>query len=80
MSKQKKDHIVDVNKKVTAINWLIDKIYFSPNVKVSRELLDQANEIFEQQIIDAHTKGYLIGGGNGELYDCKQYYKKTFNK
>lgn len=37
-------------------------------------------EMEKQQIIDAHTKGYLIGGGNGDLYDCKQYYNETFNK
>jgi hypothetical protein len=34
----------------------------------------------KQQMIDAHTIGYVIGGGNGDLYDCKQYYNETFNK
>lgn len=32
----------------------------------------------KQQIIDAHTEGYVIGGGNGDLYNCKQYYNETF--
>lgn len=37
-------------------------------------------EMEKQQLIDAHTKGYIIGGGNGDLYDCKQYYNDKFNK
>jgi hypothetical protein len=34
----------------------------------------------KQQIIEAHTQGYVIGGGNGDLYDTEQYYKETFKK
>jgi len=32
----------------------------------------------KEQIIDAHTEGYVIGGGNGDLYNCKQYYNETY--
>jgi hypothetical protein len=32
----------------------------------------------KEQIIDAHTEGYVIGGGNEDLYNCKQYYNETF--
>jgi len=34
----------------------------------------------KEQIIDAHTEGYVIGGGNGDLYNCKQYYNETYGK
>ena len=37
-------------------------------------------ELEKQKIINAHTEGYIIGGGNGELYDCKDYYDKLINK
>ena len=40
--------------KKAAVEWLIDKIYFT-QVEVNRELLDQALEMEKQQIIDARN-------------------------
>ena len=42
--------------------------------RIDEELL----EMEKQQIIEAHTQGYVIGGGNGDLYDTEQYYNETF--
>lgn len=64
-----------MNKQMTAVEWLIDKIFFQ-QVTVNRELLDQANEIFEQQIIDACNQIEVIGLDH-EL-PGEQYYNKTF--
>jgi hypothetical protein len=78
MSKQTQDHIVEVNKKVTAVEWLVEQC---PRIKtiVAYSVLEQAKEMEEQQIIDA----YVIGAKN-QIYGVDlsglEYYNKTFNK
>ena len=73
------------NKKHTAIDWLKEQLETYGNQSycvVEWSMLDkltvQAKEMHEQEIETAHTLGYIIGGGNGDLYDCKQYYKETY--
>ena len=44
------------------------------------EAFEKAKEMYKQQIINAHTEGYIIGGGNGDLYDCKEYYNNLINE
>jgi hypothetical protein len=76
-----------MSKQKTAVNWLIDKIYFK-QVEVNRELLDQALEMEKQQIIDAFNEGYRIGDSDAETFngdianfsDASLYYQDTFNK
>ena len=48
--------------------------------KQQNEAFEKAKEMYKQNIINAHTEGYIIGGGDGELYDCKGYYDKLINK
>jgi hypothetical protein len=79
MSKQTQDHIVDVNKKVTAVEWLFKKLFDEPKDKLTwYAILEQAKEMEEQQIIDACNQIEVIGLDN-EL-PGKKYYNKTFNK
>jgi hypothetical protein len=80
MSKQTQDHIVDVNKKVTAVEWFFEQImYADVDIKIWREIYQQAKEMEEQQTIDA----YVIGAKN-QIYGVDlsglEYYEKTFNK
>ena len=63
--------------KLTAVEWLIDKIYFK-QVEVNRELLDQAIEMEKQQTIDACNQIEVIGLDH-EL-PGEKYYNETFNK
>ena len=42
------------------------------------ELKQQAKAMHKEEITDAHTTGYVIGGGNGDIYEPKQYYNETF--
>jgi hypothetical protein len=35
-------------------------------------------EMEKEQITEAHTFGYVIGGGKGDLYNPEQYYNTTF--
>ena len=66
-----------MNKQMTAVEWLIDKIYFK-QVQVNRELLDQALELEKKQLIDACNQIEVIGLDH-ELAGEK-YYNETFNK
>jgi hypothetical protein len=47
--------------KQTAIEWLIDELvkykFIAKNGEFTQPLLEQANKMFEQQIIDAHFQG-----------------------
>ena len=76
ISRKIKKRII-MSKQMTAVNWLIDKIYFQ-RVTVNRELLDQAIEIEKQQIIDACNQIEVIGLDH-EL-PGEKYYNETFNK
>jgi hypothetical protein len=62
---------------MTAVEWLIDKIYFK-QVQVNRELLEQALEMEKQQLIDACNQIEVIGLDH-EL-PGEQYYNDTFKK
>ena len=67
--------------KQTAVEWLekqFVKLESTIGVHgVMYELMEQAKEMEKQQIIEAHTNGYVIGGGNGYLHEPEQYYNKT---
>ena len=61
------------SKKQTAVEWLIEQIYFK-QAEVNRELLDQALEMEKQQINKACYDGYY----QEELYDIREYYNETY--
>ena len=42
------------------------------------DLIEQAKAMEKEQITEAHTFGYVIGGGKGDLYNPEQYYNETF--
>jgi hypothetical protein len=70
--------------KQTAVNWLSDNLISEPlseaHFKHNSECWDKANEMFEQQIIDAHLKGQRedIDFINEAKQEAEQYYNKTF--
>ena len=39
---------------------------------------EQAKAMHKEEIINAHTIGYVIGGGNGYIHEPEQYYNETF--
>lgn len=65
-----------------AVEWFANRISHGGLVSKKQfdELLEQAKEMEKEQIIDAHTIGYIIGGGNGDLYNPKEYYNETFKQ
>ena len=40
--------------------------------------LEQYEAMHKEEIINAHTIGYVIGGGNGYIHEPEQYYNETF--
>jgi hypothetical protein len=61
----------------TAVEWFAERISHGGLVskKQFNELLKQANEVFEQQIIDASNESYL----NSELIKRSVKNKKVFS-
>ena len=85
MSKQTQDHIVDVNKKVTAVEWFFEQImYADVDIKVWREIYQQAKEMEKEQLInftDDYVDNCVIPNDNmaiPTLMDVPSYYNETF--
>jgi hypothetical protein len=65
----------------TATNWLFEKLWDTPKDKFTwYALLKEANEMHEQQIIDAHIHGHNAPSSTLKNFDAKQYYEQTFKK
>lgn len=65
--------------KETATEWLFKQLWEEPKDKfIWNAILSRANEIFEQQIIQA----YIEASENPALIidDAEQYYNQTFKK
>jgi hypothetical protein len=81
MSKQTQDHIVDVNQKVTAVEWLEQEFIALQNYGVNElGLFEKAKEMEKQQLINAWDNGYDRGFGytDAKFDNSEQYYKETF--
>ena len=61
--------------KHTAVEWLIEQIYFK-QVEVNRELLDQALEMEKNQIEKAFCKGFITEGDL--VIICEQYIEEIY--
>jgi uncharacterized phage-associated protein len=65
--------------KQTAVEWLANELYEKFEMKgdgaLFNDLLNQAKEMFEQQLIDARVKKPL----QSEWDEAEQYYNETFN-
>jgi hypothetical protein len=72
-----------MKKQLTAVEYIKEKLmcdeYWYENLTFE-QIFEQAKEMEKEQIIEAHTIGYIIGGGNGDLYNPKEYYNETFKQ
>ena len=69
---------------MTAVEWLYETLWKQTDFSLPNNILEQAKEMEKQQIIDAHTKSYLIGEDSiskqdADIASCK-YFKETFKK
>ena len=67
--------------KQTAVEWLANELYEKFEMKgdgaLFNDLLNQANKMFEQQIIDAFDNGVE---DDGIIDNAEQYYNETFGE
>ena len=77
---QQTDHIGDINKMVTAVEWLIweliDNGLFEDNVMLNDMLFKTAKQIEKEQI----TNAYKADRYPCSYEDAEQYYNETFKK
>jgi len=67
-------------KQISAVEWLIEQfetiVFYSEEAK--ENTIKQAQQMFEEQIIDAHIHGHNASSSVIKKYDAEQYYKETF--
>jgi len=85
MSEKKQNHIVEVNKMVTAVEWLFKELLNSePNILEWNKLLEQAKAIEKEQRIEDMKKMQIIddvdfdGNVTFIFNNIEQYYKETY--
>ena len=75
-----------IGTKQTAVEWLANELYEKFEMKgdgaLFNDLLNQAKEMFEQQIIDARVNAPLLNTEYKSDYviEAEQYYNETFGK
>jgi hypothetical protein len=74
-----------MNTKQTATEWLFEKLWDSPKDKLTwNAILEKANKMFEQQIIDACNQNEFEDEDNFGIADNitkgEQYYKEQYDK
>jgi hypothetical protein len=73
----------------TAVEWLQQEVILQTNLPLNLEnvlvfnkLIEQANKMFEEQIMDAYehgqNNGYMYRDGNSNIIQAQQYYNETF--
>ena len=66
-----------MNNKQTAVEWLVEQMKLDELFNADY-FINQAKEMFEQQIYDAWNNG-LSNWDNTDDCNAKQYYTETFN-
>jgi hypothetical protein len=79
---QQTEHIGDVNKMMTAVEWLFEKMTEQGTNPYWDMRLIQAKQMEKEQIITAYSMGYMWGE-NEEVIEssvkfAEQYYNDTF--
>ena len=64
----------------TAVEWLIEELEDNGiNLDLASELLKQAKEMFEEQIMNAHEEGFYSPPFRmSRRREAEQYYNETF--
>jgi flagellar biosynthesis/type III secretory pathway protein FliH len=71
------------NKQQTAVDWLVEQLPLIQQEGL-RDIIEQADEMFEQQIKDACQQGFYDGldmakTKKSKFKSAEQYYNETFN-
>lgn len=84
MSNKDNNHIVDTNKKISSVDWLIKKLINRqngvfdglPHLSLD-EIFGQAKEMHKEETVE-FTFNYFLENQNGE--DIGQYYENTYGE
>lgn len=80
MSNEQQDHIVDVNKKVTSVEWLAEKWSIQGTLYSSD--INQAKEMHKEEIMEALKYRYKKDSYTPNFKEQKElfenYYKQTY--
>lgn len=83
MSKTQGDHVGEINKMITAVEWFVEQLQ-APCRCIPSHIIDKAKEIDKQQKIDAYkhgqNNGYSYKYGCVNIISAETYYEQTFNK
>jgi len=61
----------------SAVEWLVQELSRQTRLYTKQEIIEQAKEMFEQQIIDARQSG-INAVINGKSISNIDYYNETF--
>ena len=66
------------NRMKTAVEWLVKEInkLTGLTIQMDEPIIEQANKMFEEQIMDAYNQGSNDYGS--QCYQPEQYYNETF--
>jgi ABC-type enterochelin transport system substrate-binding protein len=66
--------------KQTAVEWLIEQLFFSDQSQTLNQYIEQAKAMEREQIIDAYTECWMMDGGNGnhKLKEANEYFNETY--
>lgn len=71
--------IKKMDKKQTAVEWLVDKLMKGEFINSTDELINQAKQMEKEQIDSALAKGHSDCGVFTMQSECDEYYNKTYN-
>jgi hypothetical protein len=75
------------NNKQSSVEWLISQLIEKDLLMIYGksledndliEIIKKGKAMHKEEIINAHTIGYVIGGGNGYIHEPEQYYNETY--
>jgi hypothetical protein len=72
MENKQTERIVDVSKKMTAVEWLEEKMIVS-GFLIPKSFVEQAKQLEKEQIMDAYNKGF------SNPINAEQFYNETYN-
>ena len=77
-NKQSSVEWYSVKRDVLEIEVRLGKLSANEYAEELAKAEQQAKAMHKEEIINAHTIGYVIGGGNGYIHEPEQYYNETF--
>ena len=77
-NKQSSVEWYSVKRDVLEIEVRLGKLSANEYAEELAKAEQQAKAMHKEEVINAHTIGYVIGGGNGYIHEPEQYYNETF--